>query len=85
LFLQLVESEGVKTKEGYKIPTRYSHEQLATMANAHRVSVTRAFGRLRETGAVELRDRPIHVKDIEALGSAAGEEQRAKQIAKDTD
>ena len=81
LILQLVESEGVKTDEGYKIPTRYSHERLATMVGANRVSITRAFRGLRETGAVELRRRLIHLKNIEALGSAAGEERRARQIA----
>ncbi len=81
LILQLLESEGVKTEEGYKIPTHYTHEQLATMINAHRVSVSRAFRSLGEAGAVELREHLIHVKDIEALGRAAGEEQRAKRLA----
>jgi CRP/FNR family transcriptional regulator, cyclic AMP receptor protein len=72
----------LKTEEGYyKIPTHYSHEQLATMVDAHRISVTRAFATLTERGVVELRDRLIHVKDIEALGRAAGEEQRAQRIA----
>ncbi len=82
LLLQLLESEGVKTEEGhYQIPTRYSHEQLATMIGAHRVSVSRAYAGLKETGAVELRNRLIHVKDIEALGHAAREERRARRIA----
>ena len=82
LILQLLESEGEKTEEGYyKVPTHYSHEQLATMVNAHRVSVTRAYATLKERGAVELRERLIHVKDVEALGRAAGEEQRARRIA----
>jgi CRP/FNR family transcriptional regulator len=82
LFLQLLESEGVKAEEGYyKIPTRYTHEQLATMINAHRVSVTRAYATLKEMRAVELRDRFFHVKDLEALGRAAQEERRAKRIA----
>src|SRR5918911_476671 len=82
LILQLLESEGVKTEEGYyKIPTRYTHEQLATMINAHRVSVTRAYAALKEMGAVELRDRFFHVKDLETLGRAAQEERRAKRIA----
>ena len=82
LILQLLESEGVKTEEGYyKISTHYSHEQLATMLNAHRVSVSRAYASLKETGALELRNRLIHVKDVEALGRAAGEEQRARRIA----
>ena len=82
LILQLLESEGVKTEEGYyQIPTRYSHEQLATMINAHRVSVTRAYATLKETGAVELRERLLHVKDLKALGRFAQEKQRAKRIA----
>ena len=86
LLLQLLESEGVKTEEGYyKIPTCYSHEQLATMANAHRVSVSRAFRSLREAGVLELRKRLIHVKDIEALGGAAGDERRAKLVAESLD
>lgn len=81
LVLGLVESEGVKTEEGYyKIPTRYSHDQLATMINAHRVSVTRAFKKLREGGAVEIKDHLVHIKDIEALGSMGGEEQRANRL-----
>ncbi len=82
LVLQLLESEGVKTEESYyKIPTRYSQEQLATMIGAHRVSVSRAYATHKATGAVELRNRLIHVKDIEALGRAAREERRAKRIA----
>lgn len=86
LFLRLVESEGVKTEEGYyKISTRYSHDQLATMVNAHRVSVSRAFGKLREGGAVETEGHHLHIKDIEALGRLAGEERRAKQIAERSD
>ncbi len=81
LILQLMESEGVKTEEGYKIPTHYTHEQLATMINAHRVSVSRAFRSLRDAGVAELWEHLIHVKDIEALGRVAGEERRAKRIA----
>ncbi len=81
LILQLLEDEGVKTLEGYKIPTRYTHEQLATMIGANRVSVTRAFAKLRDAGAVELKGRRIFVKDLEALGRAAKAEQRAKRIA----
>ncbi len=68
LILHLVESEGVVTDEGhYMIPTHYAHEQLGTMISAHRVAVTRAFAELREVGAVELRNRRIHVLDMEAL------------------
>ncbi len=71
LLLQLAESEGVMTREGPMIPTRYTQRQLATMIGSSRESVTRAFSRLRKAGAVELRRRHVHVKDVEALERAA--------------
>jgi CRP/FNR family cyclic AMP-dependent transcriptional regulator len=71
--LRFVQSEGVVTREGhYRIPTRYTHQQLGTMIGAGRVAVSRAFADLREAGAVELRNRYIHVVDLEALRRAAG-------------
>jgi CRP/FNR family transcriptional regulator, cyclic AMP receptor protein len=69
--LRLIESEGVRTNEGYEVPTHYTHEQLATMIGSKRVAVSRAFVKLKEEGAVELRDRKIHVADLEALKRAA--------------
>jgi CRP/FNR family transcriptional regulator len=72
LILHLAESEGVMTSEGPRIPTHYTHRQLATMIGASRESVTRAFTRLRRAGAVELRRRRIYVKDVAALERAAG-------------
>ena len=69
--LRLVASEGVVTREGYRILTRYTHQQLATMIGANREAVTRAFGRLRSEGVVELRDRRIFVTDPEALRQTA--------------
>jgi CRP/FNR family transcriptional regulator, cyclic AMP receptor protein len=69
--LRLVESEGLVTPEGYRIPTRYTHRQLATMIGANREAVTRAFRRLRLEGGVELRNRRIFVTDSEALKQIA--------------
>jgi CRP/FNR family transcriptional regulator, cyclic AMP receptor protein len=65
--LQLIESEGVVTREGYKVPTRYTHRQVATMIGSKRETVTKAFTLLQQAGAVELERRRIHVKDIETL------------------
>jgi CRP/FNR family transcriptional regulator, cyclic AMP receptor protein len=67
LVLQLAESEGVMTPEGPRIPTHYTHWQLATMIGTSRESVTRAFTRLQRRGAVLLDHRRIYVKDLEAL------------------
>lgn len=67
LILRLADREGVMTKEGIMVPTRYTHERLGTMIAAKRVAVTRAFNHLRQAGAVEVRQRHIHIKDREAL------------------
>jgi CRP/FNR family cyclic AMP-dependent transcriptional regulator len=72
LIVQLIESEGIVTRESYRrIPTHYTHERLATMIGARRVSVSRAFTTLQDGGILELRDRRILVKDMEALERAA--------------
>jgi CRP-like cAMP-binding protein len=72
IIVLLVESEGVKTGSGFRIPAHYTHERLGTMIGANRVAVTRAFGLLQDEGVVELRRRLIHVTDIEALRRSAG-------------
>lgn len=67
LILELVETQGIRDSAGYRIPTRYTHQQLGTMIGANREAVTRAFARLRDTGVVEVRRRYVHVEDLEAL------------------
>jgi CRP/FNR family transcriptional regulator len=74
LILRLTEREGVVTKEGVMVPTRYTHERLGTMIGAKRVAVTRAFNQLRQAEAVELKRRYIHIKDKDALKRIAGAE-----------
>jgi CRP/FNR family transcriptional regulator, cyclic AMP receptor protein len=74
LILRLLKDEGVRTAEGYKIPSRYTHEQLSTMIGAKRVAVSRAFKKLRQTGAVEVRGRILYIGDLETLKRAAQEE-----------
>jgi CRP/FNR family cyclic AMP-dependent transcriptional regulator len=65
--LTLIDSEGVVSSESYRIPTHYTHDQLGTMIGCKRVAVTRAFRKLEEGGAVELKERRIVVKDIDTL------------------
>ena len=72
LILELLQSEGVLTREGhYMILTRYTHEQLAVMIGAKRVAVTRAFGELQDIGSVRLKRRQIYVLDLSALEQVA--------------
>ncbi len=68
LILRLSEHQGVVMGDGSRrIPTRYTHQQLASMVGSNREAVTRAFGRLRKAGTVEVRDRHIYVTDADAL------------------
>lgn len=71
LVLLLIESEGLRTRTGYKIPTHYTHHHLGTMIGANREAVTRALTQLRDAGVVETENRLICVRDMEALERAA--------------
>jgi CRP/FNR family transcriptional regulator, cyclic AMP receptor protein len=74
LILLLVENEGVRTPTSYKLPTRYTHQQLGSMIGANREAVTRALARLREIGVVYVKRRYIHVEEIEALKRATDDD-----------
>jgi CRP/FNR family transcriptional regulator len=68
LILKLSEYESLATADGSrKIPTRYTHQQLASMVGSNREAVTRAIGRLRKAGTLEIRGRHIHITDADAL------------------
>ena len=68
LILSLSERQGVVTGNGsHRIPTRYTHQQLASMVGSNREAITRALGRLRKAGAVEIRDRRIYLTDADEL------------------
>lgn len=73
LILQLMQSEGIVGREGYRIPTPYTHSELAAMVGAGRVAVTNALTELRGEGCLELRNRYIHISDAEALGRISRE------------
>jgi CRP/FNR family cyclic AMP-dependent transcriptional regulator len=53
LILRLSASEGIVTRDGIKIDTRYTHRQLGTMIGANREAVTRALNKLQAEGAIE--------------------------------
>ena len=69
--LRLVESEGVMGREGARLPTPYTHAQLASMIGANREATTRALGALRRRGIVQVRDRRVHITNPEALHRTA--------------
>jgi CRP/FNR family cyclic AMP-dependent transcriptional regulator len=68
LILRLSEYEGLVMGDGSRrIPTRYTHQQLGNLVGSNREAVTRALGRLRKAGAVEIRCRYIYVTDADVL------------------
>jgi CRP/FNR family transcriptional regulator, cyclic AMP receptor protein len=73
LILRLSEREGAAPGDGEcRIPSRYTHRQLASMVGSNREAVTRALGVLRKAGAVEIRKRQIYLTDAAALEYFAG-------------
>jgi CRP/FNR family cyclic AMP-dependent transcriptional regulator len=72
LILSLGEYQGVVVGDGSRrLPARYTHQQLASMVGSNREAITRALGRLRKAGAVEIRDRYIYVTDVDTLNHLA--------------
>ena len=74
LILRLSEHHhrGVTDEGGPRvINARYTHRQLASMVGSNREAVTRAFGVLKKAGAVESKERQIHVTDEDALARLA--------------
>lgn len=71
LILTLVDTEGLVSGGSFRIPTRYTQEQLGSMIGAKRVAVSRAFSHLKRSGAVEFKNRYIHIIDMDSLREAA--------------
>lgn len=73
LIIGLSEHQGITTADGSrKIPTRYTHQVLASMVGSNREALTRALGSLRRARGVEVKDRRIHVVDVDVLMRIAG-------------
>ena len=81
IIVMLVESEGVRSGAGYRIPAHYTHQQLGEMIGTNREAVTRAFGVLQDERVVELRRRLIYVLDLQSLKriSAYGDAQEEEE------
>jgi CRP/FNR family transcriptional regulator, cyclic AMP receptor protein len=75
LILGLSERQGITTANGsHMIPTRYTHQELASMVGSNREAVTRAFRKLKEAGAVEREGRRVYVSDARTLERLASAE-----------
>ncbi|WP_119071104.1 Crp/Fnr family transcriptional regulator [Rubrobacter indicoceani] len=71
MLLLLIETDGVRESDGYRLSGKYTHHQLGTMIGANREAVTRAFKMLRETGAVQIERRSIKARNLDLLRELA--------------
>jgi CRP/FNR family transcriptional regulator, cyclic AMP receptor protein len=75
LIAWLIEEEGIVVGSGDRvIRYPYTHAQLGTIIGARRVAVTLAFKALQDERVVELKQRRIHVKDLDLLQRIAEQE-----------
>ena len=59
---QLAERWGRVTPDGIRLDLRLTHQELANMVGAVRESVTIALGRLADAGEIEVRNRPLIIR-----------------------
>lgn len=58
---------GARVPDGWAIAFPLTHEEIGFLVGAHRVSVTRALGRLRDTGKIRLSDGRLFIRNLAAI------------------
>jgi CRP/FNR family transcriptional regulator len=53
---------GQAVEEGWNIPFPLTHEEIGFLVGAHRVSISRAIGKLRETGQIRAEGKYFFIK-----------------------
>lgn len=61
ILVAVAREHGRPTATGYAIQFPLTHEELSFLVGAHRVSITRAMGKLRESGRIAVRGRTLLV------------------------
>ncbi len=59
---------GARAAGGWTIAFPLTHEEIGFLVGAHRVSVTRALARLRDTGKIRLSGKHLFIRDYAAMG-----------------
>jgi len=63
LLSNVAQEVGTRTSEGWRIEHVLTHEEMAFLVGAHRVSVTRALSKLRHAGKVRMAGKLLFVSD----------------------
>ncbi len=64
---RLAENYGHKTNEGWMIDFQLTHNELASIINASRVTVTHTLTKLRDEGIVTIDDRQIFIHNLNVM------------------
>lgn len=59
ILVAVAKEHGKRTAGGYAIHFPLTHEELSFLVGAHRVSITRAMGKLRESGRISIEGRTL--------------------------
>ena len=62
VLVAVAKEHGERTAAGYAIHFPLTHEDLSFLVGAHRVSITRAMGKLRESGRIFVHGRTVLVR-----------------------
>jgi CRP/FNR family transcriptional regulator len=59
---------GTRAPGGWTIAFPLTHEEIGFLIGAHRVSVTRALGRLRDMGKIRTTGKHLFISDLAVIG-----------------
>jgi CRP/FNR family transcriptional regulator len=59
---------GTRTSGGWTIAFPLTHDEIGFLVGAHRVSVTRTLGKLRDMGKIRTTGKFLFISDFNAIG-----------------
>jgi CRP/FNR family transcriptional regulator len=68
VLMNFARETGSRVSGGWTIAFLLTHEEIGFLVGAHRVSVTRAMGKLRDTGKVRTDGKFLFISDLLAIG-----------------
>ena len=67
VLVNVAREAGTRTSEGWEIAFPLTHEEIGFLVGAHRVSITRTLGKLRDTGRIRTSGKFLFIRDLAAI------------------
>ncbi len=68
VLVKVARETGTRVAGGWTIAFPLTHEEISFLVGAHRVSVTRTLGKLRDLGKIRTEDKLIFIRDLATAG-----------------